>query len=80
MTLTINLVMGDLTLACDILSVAQWLVDGFSVRHVVIMQLLRRTPATCQWSHITLASTESTGKYERAALVAVTGNTSGLRW
>ena len=32
----------SLTLARDILSVAQWLVDGFSVRHVVIMQLLHR--------------------------------------
>ena len=35
----------SLTLARDILSVAQWLVDGFSVRHVVIMQLLHRASA-----------------------------------
>ena len=31
---------SSLSLARDILSVAQWLVDGFSVRHVVITQLL----------------------------------------
>ena len=35
----------SLTLARDILSVAQWLVDGFSVRHVVSMQLLHRARA-----------------------------------
>ena len=70
---------SSLTLARDILSVAQWLVDGFSVGHVMMQLMQGVRAATCQWGHITLASTESTGKYERAALVAVTARSGSTK-
>ena len=70
----------SLTLARDILSVAQWLVDGFSVRHVVIMQLLHRAsarnlPVESYNANIDRVNSE----YERAARVAVTARSGSTK-